>query len=41
MTAVRRLPAWAVLAVAYLAGSIPFSNILARRLRGVDLRAVG
>jgi glycerol-3-phosphate acyltransferase PlsY len=30
-----------VLAVAYAAGSIPFSNIAARWLRGVDLRHVG
>jgi acyl phosphate:glycerol-3-phosphate acyltransferase len=30
-----------VLGVAYLAGAIPFSNIAARRTRGVDLRQVG
>jgi glycerol-3-phosphate acyltransferase PlsY len=30
-----------VLAAAFLAGSIPFSNIAARRTRGVDLRTVG
>jgi glycerol-3-phosphate acyltransferase PlsY len=30
-----------VLAIAYLAGSIPFSNIAARWVRGVDLRRVG
>jgi glycerol-3-phosphate acyltransferase PlsY len=30
-----------VLAVSYLTGSIPFSNIAARRLKGVDLRYVG
>lgn len=30
-----------MLAVAFLAGSIPFSNIAARRLRRVDLRDVG
>jgi glycerol-3-phosphate acyltransferase PlsY len=30
----------AVLAVAWLAGSIPFSNLVARRARGVDLRTV-
>jgi glycerol-3-phosphate acyltransferase PlsY len=38
---VRRLPAAAVLGLAYLAGSIPFSNLAARRFRGVDLREVG
>lgn len=38
---VRRLPAAAVLGLAYLAGSIPFSNLAARRARGVDLREVG
>ncbi len=37
----RRLPAWAVLGLAYLAGSVPFSNLAARVLRGVDLRTVG
>lgn len=31
----------AVLVLAYLAGAIPFSNLLARRLRGVDLRHTG
>ncbi|HEX6311295.1 MAG TPA: glycerol-3-phosphate acyltransferase, partial [Acidimicrobiia bacterium] len=30
-----------VVVVAFLAGSIPFSNIAARRTRGVDLREVG
>jgi glycerol-3-phosphate acyltransferase PlsY len=35
------LAALGVVAVAYLAGSIPFSNLFAHRLRGVDLRAVG
>jgi glycerol-3-phosphate acyltransferase PlsY len=30
-----------VIASAYIAGSIPFSNIAARRTRGVDLRTVG
>jgi glycerol-3-phosphate acyltransferase PlsY len=30
-----------VLVAAYLAGSIPFSNVVSRRLRGVDLREVG
>src|SRR5947209_14137673 len=30
-----------VLVAAYLAGAIPFSNLMARRRRGVDLRAVG
>jgi glycerol-3-phosphate acyltransferase PlsY len=33
--------AGAVLVVAYLCGAIPFANIAARRLRGVDLRSVG
>jgi acyl-phosphate glycerol 3-phosphate acyltransferase len=35
------LPAPAVLAAAYAAGSIPFSHLVARRVRGVDLRTVG
>ncbi|GIV00733.1 MAG: hypothetical protein KatS3mg014_2348 [Actinomycetota bacterium] len=35
------MPAWAVLGLAYLAGSVPFSNIAARLLRGTDLRRVG
>ncbi len=30
-----------MLGLAYLAGSIPFSNLAARRTRGVDLRRVG
>jgi glycerol-3-phosphate acyltransferase PlsY len=34
-------PPWSVLAAAFLAGSIPFSNLAARRLRGVDLRTTG
>jgi glycerol-3-phosphate acyltransferase PlsY len=38
---VRRLPAPVVLAAAWLAGSVPFSNIAARRRAGVDLRQVG
>ena len=33
--------AFAVVAVAYLVGSVPFSGIIARRLKGVDLRQVG
>jgi glycerol-3-phosphate acyltransferase PlsY len=37
----RRLPAPAVVAAAWLVGSIPFSNIAARRRAGVDLREVG
>jgi acyl phosphate:glycerol-3-phosphate acyltransferase len=37
----RPLPAPAVLGAAFLAGSIPFSNIAARLLRRVDLRDVG
>jgi acyl phosphate:glycerol-3-phosphate acyltransferase len=36
-----RLSGPAVLGLAYLVGSIPFSNLLARRVRGVDLREVG
>ena len=35
------LPAPAVLAVAFVCGSIPFSNIASRLTRGVDLRDVG
>jgi glycerol-3-phosphate acyltransferase PlsY len=30
-----------VLAVSWLAGAVPFSNLMARRTRGVDLRTVG
>src|SRR5438270_13312355 len=30
-----------VFGAAYLAGAIPFSNLMARRRRGVDLRTVG
>ncbi|HLT69052.1 MAG TPA: glycerol-3-phosphate acyltransferase [Acidimicrobiales bacterium] len=37
----RRLPAPAVVAAAWLAGSVPFSNIAARRVARVDLRGVG
>lgn len=37
----RRLSGPAVLAVAYLAGAVPFSQIVARKTRGVDLRTVG
>ena len=29
------------MAAAFLAGSIPFSNLAAQRLRGVDLRTTG
>jgi glycerol-3-phosphate acyltransferase PlsY len=40
-----RQPWWrhpvVVLVVAYLAGAIPFSNLMARRRRGVDLRTFG
>lgn len=39
--AARSLGGPTVLAVSYLLGSIPFSNIAARRLRGLDLREVG
>ena len=35
------MPAVLVLVVAFLAGSVPCSNIAARLTRGVDLRAVG
>ncbi|MGH9066908.1 MAG: glycerol-3-phosphate acyltransferase [Acidimicrobiales bacterium] len=35
------LPAGTVLALAYLTGSLPFSNLAAGRLRGVDLRSIG
>ena len=35
------VPAPAVLAAGFVAGSIPFSNIAARLARGIDLRAVG
>ncbi len=37
----RRVPAPAVLAFAFAAGSVPFSNIASRMLRDVDLRDVG
>ncbi len=37
----RRVPAPAVLAVAFAAGSVPFSNIASRLLHDVDLRDVG
>ena len=30
-----------MLAASFLAGSIPFANLAARRLRGVDLRTTG
>ena len=36
-----RLPAPVVLGAAYLAGSIPFSHLVARGVRDVDLRTVG
>ena len=40
-----RYPWWrhptAVVAASYLIGAVPFSNLMARRKRGVDLRAVG
>src|SRR3954451_5465687 len=46
MAAGRTREAWwrnpvVVLAAAYLAGAVPFSNLMAKRRRGVDLRAVG
>jgi glycerol-3-phosphate acyltransferase PlsY len=41
----RRRPWWrhpvVVLVLAYLAGAIPFSNLMSKRRRGVDLRTVG
>jgi glycerol-3-phosphate acyltransferase PlsY len=37
----RELPPAVVLGAAYLAGSIPFSHLVATRVRGVDLRTVG
>src|SRR5437868_14081120 len=30
-----------VIGAAYVAGAVPFSNLMARRRRGVDLRTVG
>jgi glycerol-3-phosphate acyltransferase PlsY len=36
-----RLPAALVLAVSYLAGAVPVSGLVARRVAGVDLRQVG
>src|SRR3954468_9113813 len=46
MAAGRTREAWwrnpvVVLAAAYLAGAVPFSNLMAKRRRGVDLRTVG
>jgi glycerol-3-phosphate acyltransferase PlsY len=38
---VRALPAPVTLTVAWLAAGVPFSNLAAQRLRGVDLREVG
>ncbi len=37
----RDLPAPAVIAISYAVGSIPFSGLVARRLKEVDLREVG
>jgi len=37
----RGLPAPVVILAAFVAGSVPFSNLMARRIRGVDLRQVG
>jgi glycerol-3-phosphate acyltransferase PlsY len=41
----RRRPWWrhpvVVVVLAYLAGAIPFSNLMSKRRRGVDLRTVG
>ena len=39
--AARRPPAPVVLAASYLGGSVSFSQLAARRLKGVDLREVG
>jgi glycerol-3-phosphate acyltransferase PlsY len=36
-----RMQAAGILVVAFVAGAIPFSNLAARRARGVDLRQVG
>jgi glycerol-3-phosphate acyltransferase PlsY len=41
MIRIRRLPGPAVIAGAYLSGSVPFSGVIARLLRGVDLRESG
>lgn len=41
MRAARGVPAAAVVAIAYAVGSVPLSNLAARRMRGVDLREVG
>lgn len=38
---VRRFPGTAVLGLAYAVGSLPFSNVAARLVRGVDLREIG
>ncbi len=35
------LPPTAVLAGAYLAGAVPFSNLIAHAIKGIDLRRVG
>ncbi|MGH9044869.1 MAG: glycerol-3-phosphate acyltransferase [Acidimicrobiales bacterium] len=37
----RQVPAAVVILASYLAGSVPFSNIVSRRSSGVDLRDVG
>ncbi len=34
-------PPWSIVTAAFVAGSIPFSNLAARRLKGVDLRTTG
>lgn len=41
MSTRQEIPPAVVIATGYLAGSIPFSNIIARTVRGVDLRNVG
>lgn len=35
------LPGWVVVPAAFAAGAVPFSNLTARLLRGIDLRSVG
>lgn len=41
MKQVRSLPGPVVILAAYIIGSVPFSGLLARLLKGVDLRTVG
>ena len=37
----RELPGWLIVPLAFGAGAVPFSNLAAKILRGVDLRTVG